>query len=97
MALTTVFTPPSGCFNQMQKSSRVSGFSTDGIELWFIFVSSNCYPADAATARPVRRFFEGPVCWASYGYSPGVLPVGFTTVGGGDDGMGVNSVVGCRM
>lgn len=100
-ALTTIFTPPSDCFRRLNESIGSCAYYTEGsIEgnpsaTCSLAVADSCRPPGGATAL---GYLVGAdlLLTNSYGYSPGVLPSGYTGVGGIKSSRGIESITGCR-
>ena len=79
LPLTTIFTPPSGCF---ATTTRPTAAFTSILppcafeETCYSQPDASCYPTGAAI---VSEIFNGYTIVGGYEYSPGVLPSGFST------------------
>ena len=96
--LTTIFTPPPGCFNPIETSSYLGSTTTlvpasfcSG-ESCFLQQAQSCYPPGAATST---TYLDNQLVVAEYAYSPGVLPHSFTSVYSSASANGQTEIWGC--
>ena len=96
--LTTIFTPPPGCFNPIEISSylgSITSFVPTSLcsgESCFLPQDQSCYPPGAATST---TYLDGQLIVAGFSYSPGVLPHSFTSVYSSASANGQTEVWGC--
>lgn len=90
--LTTIFTPPSDCFNHLAGSIRAcNGYDPNSC---FLAIGSSCYPSGGAV-NITNSYSHDAYVYYNYYYSPGVLPSGLESVAGRADASGVDSMTGC--